>query len=98
MCDKFWNECKKKLYTFESHLLRVTEKPCLIKGLLGPNVSIACIIDFLFQQWEYYTGMVYDRFEDLVDDADEFQRFMYAIDIFVDEGIDRMYELFCGST
>ena len=42
--------------------------------------------------------MVYDRFEDLVGGADEFQRFMYVIDIFVDEDMDRVYEIFCWGT
>ena len=89
----------KKDFTYENHLLKVTEKPVVfLSGLNGPNVNVGCIIVFLFQQWEYYTGMVYDRFEDLVDDADGFQRFMYAIDIFVDEGLDSVYEKFRGNT
>ena len=97
MSEKFWNHWNRKEFTMESHLLRVTEKPCMIKGLLGPNASVACIIDYLFQQWEYYTGFCFDRFEDLIDDTDEFQRFLYAIDLFIEDGMDRVYEVFVGN-
>ena len=98
MCDKFWDNCKLGVFTYSSHLLKVTEKPYWIEGLLDrKNISVACIIDYLFQQWEYYTGYCFDKFEDLIDESDEFQRFLYAIELFMEEGMDRVYEVFVGN-
>ena len=97
MCEKFWDNCKLGVFTYSSHLLKVTEKPYWIKGLLGPNIHVACIIDYLFQQWEYYTGYCFDKFEDLIDESDEFQRFLYAIELFMEEGMDRVYEVFVSN-